>query len=269
MKNILKLLVLLPIFLFSQKPDLLLLKTYKDQNITGWVMSEKLDGIRAYWDGKQLYFRSGKIINAPKWFTKDYPPFEIDGELWTKKADFENISSIVRDKIPNDKAWHTITHNIFEVPNANGNLYKRLAKIKSYENNIIKIIPQIKIKNKQHLKEYLKYIESLGGEGIVVRDPNTPYINKRTNKALKVKTFKDAECEVVGYTKGKGKFNGMIGAIICKLQNGTIFKIGSGLSKQNRLNPPKIEDIITFKYKEFTKYGKPKFPIFLRIRYKN
>lgn len=268
MKNILKLLVLLPIFLFSQKPDLLLLKTYKDQNITGWVMSEKLDGIRAYWDGKQLYFRSGKIINAPKWFTKDYPPFEIDGELWTKKADFENISSIVRDKIPNDKAWHTITHNIFEVPNANGNLYKRLAKIKSYENNIIKIIPQIKIKNKQHLKEYLKYIESLGGEGIVVRDPNTPYINKRTNKALKVKTFKDAECEVVGYTKGKGKFNGMIGAIICKLQNGTIFKIGSGLSKQNRLNPPKIEDIITFKYKEFTKYGKPKFSSFLRVRYK-
>ena len=32
--------------------------------------------------------------------------------------------------------------------------------------------------------------------------------------------------------------------------------------------PPKIGDIITFKYKEFTKYNKPRFPIFLRVREK-
>ena len=216
--------LIIPFILFAQKPDLLLLKTYQDQNISGWVMSEKLDGIRAYWDGKQLHFRSGKIIHAPTWFTKDYPPFEIDGELWTKRADFENISSIVRHNIPNDKAWHTITHNIFEVPNAKGGLYKRLAKVKQYENNIIKLIPQINIKNKQHLKMYLKLIESLTSEGVVVRDPNTPYIDRRTSKALKVKSFLDTECQVVGYTKGKGK------------------------------------------YKKITKYGRPRFPVFLRVR---
>jgi len=261
-------LLLIPFILFAQKPDLLLLKTYKDQNISGWVMSEKLDGIRAYWDGKQLHFRSGKIIHAPKWFTASYPPFPTDGELWTKRADFENISSIVRDKIPNEAQWKTITHNIFEVPNAKGGLIQRLDKVKPYENSIIKIIPQISIRDKQHLKEYLKHIESLNGEGVVVRDPDAPYIAKRTSKALKVKSFKDAECEVIGYTKGKGKFEGMIGAIKCKLQNGIMFKIGSGLSKQDRINPPNIGDIITFKYKEFTKYGKPKFSSYLRIRYK-
>jgi DNA ligase-1 len=259
---------LIPFILFAQKPNLLLLKTYKNQNITSWVMSEKLDGIRAYWDGRELHFRSGKIIHAPKWFTADYPSFEIDGELWTKRGDFENISSIVRDKIPNDAQWKSITHNIFEVPNAKGNLYKRLAKVKLYENSTIKIIPQIKIKNIQHLKQFLKEIENRDGEGVVVRDPNSPYIAKRSNKALKVKSFKDAECEVIGYTKGKGKFIGMVGAIKCKLQNGIIFKIGSGLSSQNRIKPPIIGDIITFKYKEFTKYGKPKFSSFLRVRYK-
>ena len=88
--------LILPVYLFASKPDLLLLKVYKDQNITGWVMSEKLDGIRAYWDGKNLISRGGNIIYAPKWFTKDYPSFELDGELWTKRKDFENISSIVR-----------------------------------------------------------------------------------------------------------------------------------------------------------------------------
>jgi DNA ligase-1 len=122
---------LLPFILFADKPNLLLLKVYKDQNISGWVMSEELDGIRAYWNGKNLISRGGKIINAPKWFTKNFPPFEIDGELWTKRGDFNHISSIVRDKTPSGE-WRKVTYNIFEVPNAKGNLFERLAKVKPY-----------------------------------------------------------------------------------------------------------------------------------------
>jgi DNA ligase-1 len=251
----------------AKKPSLLLLKTYKDQNITHWVMSEKLDGIRAYWDGTNLISRSGKIINAPKWFLKDYPPFEIDGELWSKRKDFENISSIVRDKIPS-KQWREIKYYIFEVPNAKGNLYQRLQKVRKYENDIIKIIPQIKIKNKSHLQKFLKDIENKGAEGVVVRDPDTPYISKRTNKALKVKTFLDDECEVIAHNSGKGKFKDILGSITCRLDNNIVFKIGSGFSLQERNNPPKIGSSITFKYKEMTKYNKPRFPVFLRIRNK-
>jgi DNA ligase-1 len=261
-------LLLSPIILFAQKPNVLLLKTYKNQNLSGWVMSEKLDGIRAIWTGTKLITRSGKTINAPKWFIKNYPPFSIDGELWSTRADFENISSIVSHKMPQDKRWRTITHNIFEVPNAQGGLFERLQKVKPYENSIIKLIPQIKIKDKQHLKKFLNKIESLKGEGVVVRDPTALYIGKRTAKVLKVKTFKDAECEVIGYTQGKGKFKGMMGAIKCKLKNNIEFKIGSGFTKMERINRPKIGDIVTFKYKEFTKYGKPKFSSFLRIRFK-
>ena len=69
------LLLLLPFLLFAQKPKLLLLETYNDQNITGWVMSEKLDGIRAYWNGKNLISRGGKIIHAPSWFIKKLSTF--------------------------------------------------------------------------------------------------------------------------------------------------------------------------------------------------
>ena len=228
-------------------------------------MSEKLDGIRAYWDGKHLLTRQGKVINAPKWFLKDYPPFAIDGELWTKRGDFENISSIVRDKVPSKK-WKEIKHYIFEVPHAKGNLFDRLKKVKPYEGKYIKIIPQIPIKSKKHMKEFLKQVEKKGGEGVVVRDPNTPYISKRTSKALKVKSFLDTECQVIGYTKGKGKYKNMVGALVCRLKNGTIFKVGSGLKDKQRKNPPKIGSIITFKYKEMTKYGKPRFPVFLRVR---
>ena len=228
-------------------------------------MSEKLDGVRAYWNGKNLISRGGNIIHAPKWFTKEYPPFEIDGELWSKRGDFENIVSIVRDKTPSSE-WKQIKHYIFEVPHAKGGLFERLAKVKAYEGNIIKIIPQIKVKNKAHLQKFLEEIEKKGGEGIVVRDPNAPYIAKRTSKVLKVKNFKDAECEVIAHIKGRGKYQNMLGSIECKMDNGVIFKIGSGFSDKERNNPPAIGSVVRFKYKEFTKYGKPRFPVFLRVK---
>ena len=257
--------VLASLSLFASKPDLLLLKTYKDQNTTNWVMSEKLDGIRAYWNGNELLTRNGKKIYAPKWFTKNYPKFEIDGELWTKRGDFENISSIVRDKVPS-KNWSEIKHYIFEVPNAKGGLFQRLDKVKLYENQYITILPQIEIQNKEHQKSFLKEIEAQNGEGIVVRDPQSLYINKRTSKALKVKNFKDMECEIIGYTDGNGKYSGKVGAIICQLFNKTEFKIGTGMNEKFRNNPPKIGTNVTFKYQNFTKYGKPRFPVYLRKR---
>jgi DNA ligase-1 len=257
--------LLFPLLLLADRPNLLLLKVYKDQNITGWVMSEKLDGIRAYWDGKNLLTRSGNIIHAPKWFTKDYPPFEIDGELWTKRKDFENISSIVRDKNPS-KEWMQIKHYIFEVPNTKGGLLERLSNVKPYQNSIIKIIPQLLIKDKNHLQQFLMDIDSKGGEGVVVRDPKALYIAKRTNKALKVKTFLDKECRIIAHNGGHGKFKGLLGSVTCVLDNNTTFKIGSGFKLKERKNPPSVGSVITFKYKEFTKYGKPRFPVFLRVR---
>jgi len=259
------LLLIFPFLLFAAKPDLLLLKVYKDQNISGWVMSEKLDGVRAYWDGKHLISRGGKVIHAPKWFVRDYPPFAIDGELWSKRGDFENISSIVRDRVPSEK-WHEIKHYIFEVPNAAGGLFERLTKVKPYEGKNIRIIPQKYVKSKEDLQEFLKSVEKLGGEGVVVRDPNAAYIKKRTSKALKVKSFLDDECEVVKVLKGKGKYSNKMGSLECKLPNGTLFKIGSGFSDAQRSNPPKTGDIITFKYKEMTKSGKPRFPVYMRVK---
>ena len=228
-------------------------------------MSEKLDGVRAYWDGRQLLSRGGKRIFTPEWFTKEYPPFAIDGELWSKRGDFENISSVVR-KMSQHEGWREIKHYIFEVPNAKGNLFERLALVKPNEQ--IQILKQHPIKSKEHLREFLKSVEAKKGEGVVVRDPNAPYINTRTDKVLKVKSFIDDECEITGYSQGKGKYEGAVGALECRLENGVAFKVGSGLSDAQRKNPPKIGDIITFKYQGLTKYKKPRFAVFLRVRYK-
>lgn len=260
-----------PLLLFAEKPELLLLKTYDENihNIDGWLMSEKLDGVRAYWDGKKLLSRNGNEFSVPDWFTKDYPPFPLDGELWTKRGDFENIVSITSQK-KNSELFREVSYNIFEVPFQKDGLLKRLEILENYlkkhPNTTIRIIKQIACKDKNHLKIFLDDIEKKGGEGAVIRDPDAPYIAQRTSQALKVKSFKDAECKVVGYKDGKGKYTGFLGSIVCSFENGVLLNIGSGFTDEQRKSPPPMGSTITFKYQELTQKGVPRFPVFLRVR---
>ncbi len=246
-----------------QKPDI-----YKDQDISNWHMSEKLDGIRGYWDGENLYTKKGNPIHVPADFTKNFPPFELDGELYTKRNDFENIQSIVLDEIPSNK-WKQITYNIFEVPNTKGDFPSRLEKAKKWfekhPNKNVKIIKQIKCKNKDHLNSFLDEITILKGEGVIIKDPSKAYNKGRTPYTLKVKKFFDMEGEVIGHNYKEDK---SFKSLVIKLDNGTVFNLGGGFSGKERQNPPKIGQSVTFKYYDLTKNGKPKFASFLRIREK-
>lgn len=250
--------------LFAQKPELLLLNKYtQDMNVTGWYMSEKLDGVRAYWNGSELISRSGRVIVAPDFFTQGFPSSELDGELWSKRGDFANIASIVNKKVP-DMAWRELTFNVFEVPHKEGNLLNRLKSVQT--SSYIRVIQQLKVKDIQALRKFLKDVESKGGEGVVVRDGSLPYYYGRSNDALKVKSYVDEECEVVGEQEGKGKNKGKMGSLLCKMNSGKIIKIGSGFTQEERINPPKQGTLITFKYYGLTSKGNPRFPIFMRKR---
>lgn len=255
----------LNLYLFAQPPSLFLLKTYKnDINVTGWVMSEKLDGVRAFWNGERLISRSGKIFNVPKSFTKGFPSFELDGELWSSRGEFEHIVSIVNTKNSN-KRWHKLTYNVFEVPNQDGTLLQRLEKVKPFISSRLKLIEQIKINSKKELKTYFDEVIKLGGEGVVVRNPNLNYYTGRTKQALKYKLFKDAECKVVSILKGTKKYKNMMGSIECEFK-GKIIKIGSGFSDSQRKKSLEIGTIVTFKYYGLTRLGNPKYPVYLRNR---
>lgn len=257
----------------AAKPDLFLLKTYDDsKDVVGWVMSEKLDGVRGFWDGKTLKTRAGKNLNPPQWFIENYPPFAVDGELWTRRGDFETISSIVRSKNAPHR-WQQITHNIFEVPNQAGGLLERLSILEQYlaSNPVphLKILKQTKIQSQQQLKDFLQHVVDNQGEGVVVRNPNTLYETGRLSSALKVKRYFDTECIVLDTIAGKGKYQGMMGAILCQTKDGKHVRIGSGFKDNDRLNPPEIGSEITFKYYGFTKKGKFKYPVYLRKKLTN
>ena len=256
----------------AQKPDLFLLKTYDDKkSVVGWLLSEKLDGVRGYWNGKELLTRGGHKIYAPEWFLAQYPPFAIDGELWTKRSDFETISSIVSRHNP-DKRWRNVKHYIFEVPKQQGGLLQRLAVLENYladkPNTPIRIVEQKPIKTQRQVKNYLAKVVKNGGEGLVVRNPKTPYKTGRLNTALKVKTYRDTECVVLKILPGKGKYKNKMGSLLCEMNSGQKLKIGTGFSDKQRAKPPVIGTTITFKYYGFTKKGKPKYATFLKIKAK-
>ncbi|HGO5856103.1 TPA: DNA ligase [Mannheimia haemolytica] len=253
--------------IFAKSPELMLVGQYQDQDLSGWVMSEKLDGVRGFWDGKQLISRQGYPLNPPDYFIKDFPPFAIDGELFSERGKFEEISSIVRSTQP--KGWHKLKLQVFDVPNAQGNLIERLATLKNYLKQhptpYITIIEQIPIKDKAHLQQFYQSVLEQGGEGVIVRNPNAGYIQGRSAQILKIKPVLDEECKVVAHHKGKGKYADKLGAITCENQRGR-FRIGSGFKDKDRENPPPIGSIITYKYRGITESGKPRFATFWRIR---
>ena len=268
-KNIMKFYRTLLLFFVSPfalaSPDLMLLHTYDNQPIEGWVMSEKLDGVRGYWDGKQLLTRQGQRLLPPAYFIKDFSPFAIDGELFSERNHFEEISSITKSFKGN--GWEKLKLYVFDVPDAKGNLFERLAKLKTYllehPTTYIEIIEQIPVRDKAHLYEFLNQIESLKGEGVVVRDPHASYERKRSHRILKLKTTQDEECTVTAYHKGKGQFENVMGALTCKNHRGE-FKIGSGFNLNERENPPTIGTVITYKYRGLTSRGKPRFATYWR-----
>ncbi len=254
------------------KFELLKLSEYKGQNVGGWLASEKLDGVRAYWDGRNLLSRNGKILAAPGGWSAHFPPFALDGELYTSRGEFEKIQSIVMDKTPNVTAWSEVKFYVFDVPEAGGGLLERLSELEKFiaknpqAGQNLEIIKQIKVKDNAEFEAFAKHIIAEGGEGAVAREPNVPYERKRSKNALKYKKFKDAECEVTAINAGAGKYAGLMGSVTCKAigneglnsgsgekaKDGVKFKVGSGFSDRDRANPPKIGSIITYKYQNLT-----------------
>lgn len=247
-------------------PALLLAKEYQGQDITGWAMSEKLDGVRAYWNGKQLVSRQGHPFTPPAGYLDQFPPYPIDGELFSSRGKFEQISAAVRASSGN---WNGIRLHVFDVPQASGNLYQRLSVLekwlKQHPRAPITLIRQIPAKNNAHAQTFLKQIEAQGGEGVMLRHPDTPYRSGRSSHLLKLKSRHDAECTVIRHYEGKGKYAGKLGALGCKNQHGE-FRIGSGLKDSDRQNPPAIGSVITYRYRGFTQKGTPRFATFVRIR---
>lgn len=256
-------------FEVKAQPDLMLLTPYTNQDVTGWLVSEKLDGVRAYWDGKQLVSRQGNKFAAPDWFIQHFPPFALDGELWLGRGQFEQTLSIVRQQTPHPD-WQHITYQIFDLPTQAGGLENRLNSLQMYLANYrvghLKIINHYPLSAEQPISQYLAEAIAQGAEGLVLREPNVAYPSGRTPYALKVKPKYDAECMVTGYSEGQGKYVGLVGALICVNEQQQTLNLGSGLTDAQRADPPKIGSRVSYQFSGYTQSGLPRHAVFWRVR---
>jgi len=131
-----------------KKEFLPLAHTYKNQDLTSWFMSEKLDGHRCFWDGgitrgkeksqipwantekdsrykvvpkcTGLWSRLRHPIQAPDYFLDALPRLPLDGELYNPVLSRQDISSIVKKLEPSDFDWRMngIKLHVFDTPPA-------------------------------------------------------------------------------------------------------------------------------------------------------
>ncbi len=257
----------------SQAAKPMLPQTYNGQtDIRGWVMSEKLDGVRGYWDGKQLLSKNGYPFDPPAEFISNLPDFPLEGELWSGRDTFEQTASTVRHD-HNHFGWKKLKFAIFDVPKAVGGFTERIALAKSWvtthPSQYAFVISQLPVRSEKHLQQELKRIEKLGGEGLIVRKADALYSPGRSSEILKVKNYHDAEATVIAHVLGKGDNSLRLGSLLVRLEDGTQFKIGTGFSHAEREHPPPIGAIVTFKHYGKYRSGIPKFPVYLRIRHDN
>jgi len=238
--------------------------------VSDYFISEKLDGVRAYWDGQRLVSRQGKIFWTPKWFIKDFPSQPLDGELWIARQLFSKVSGIVRQKRHNNKNWQQVKFMVFDLPNSKVTFSRRLAQISKLialsPSPYLKMIKQNRFNTEAQLMQQLNQVIIEGGEGLMLHRADALYQTKRSNDLMKLKRFEDAEATVLAHLTGKGKYQAMLGALLVKNQEGVTFKIGGGFSDIERANPPPIGSIITYKYYGKTNNNVPRFASFLRIR---
>lgn len=333
----------------------LLAQDYKTgkHNVSGWFLSEKLDGKRAFWDGgvsrgclatevpwsntvkdkrpftaTGLWTRYGKVIHAPDWWLNTLPKIPLDGELWTGRGSFQEVTSITAKHEPIDEEWKTVEYHVFDSP---WFLIDRKIKVRDYEFEIKgaqewaaardglgvtypktnwnfeliqtfltgrvqwphatiiaqQRIPYLHAEAVTFIQTELDRIVSEGGEGLMLRKPESFWRPERSHLLLKVKPWKIGQGIVVGYQHAElGKIEGLMGSLILDV-DGKRLKIsgftdaeriyGNPASYKQAMSRPGCEassDVfhkkfprgrtIKFKYRELSDDGIPKDARYLR-----
>ena len=258
------------------KPPLMLANVYSPSvQLADYWVSEKCDGVRGYWDGQKLLTRGGQPINAPAWFTANWPTTPMDGELWAGRGQFQKAVSTVRQQSPDDAGWRSIKFMVFDLPAEPGTFTERLSMLNSVISKLavpwVQAVAQSKVASHVALQSQLKQMTKAGAEGLMLHRGSSLYKGVRNDDLLKVKTHDDAEAKVIAYVPGKGKYVGQLGALLVEIagldgQPAKRFKLGTGFSDAQRQNPPAVGSLVTYRYRGFNDSGIPRFAGFMRMR---
>ena len=236
----------------------------------GHLVSEKFDGVRAVWDGRILRFRSGRVLNAPRWFLAALPETPLDGELWLGRGQFDRLSALVRRQAPDDADWRAVRYHVFDAPDAHNPFAQRLQSLSTALAALglpwLVPVEHVPVKDAASLQQRLQQILSEGGEGLVLHRADALWQTGRSGAVYKLKAQADEEGLVVGHLAGKGRLQGQTGALLVQMPSGHRFALGTGLSDAWRRTPPPLGAWVTYRYRGLTPKGLPRFASFVRLR---
>ena len=236
----------------------------------GYLVSEKLDGVRALWDGRSLRFRSGRLIAAPAWFLEGLPAVALDGELWLRRRSFDALSGTVRKNIPVDVEWRAVRYMAFDLPEQAGAFAlraQRLAEVvASAHLPWLQALDQSHIGHTSGLQARLQEVVTAGGEGLVLHRADALWMSGRSDALRKLKMEPDEEGRVIAQVPGRGKYTGRMGALLLETPEGRRFSLGTGFTDALRSNPSAVGSMVTYRNRDRTVKGLPKFASFLRVR---
>jgi DNA ligase len=222
--------------------------------------------VRGYRTGTEFRSRQGHAFLPPAWFTAGLPPVPLDGELWLGRKLFQRTVGIVRRQDLTD-LWKEVRFLVFDVPDAGEVFEARLAAatrmLHEFRPPYARVHEHVLCGGVDHLRRELARVERLGGEGLMLRQPESRYQAGRSATLLKVKSFHDAEARVVGHEAGRGRHKGRLGALLVEMSDGIRFAVGTGLSDAERLSPPPLDTWVAFRFQGLTDGGVPRFPVFV------
>ena len=245
---------------------------YRDEvDPAPYLVSEKYDGVRGHWDGSTLRYRSGRTVPAPAWFTARLPRTPLDGELWLGRGRFDELSGIVRRTVPVDAEWRQLRYMVFELPQAAGAFAERAQRIREIAAQAawapLVAVEQTPVTDREALRRRLAATVAQGGEGLVLHLASAAYRAGRSDVTMKLKPELDTEAVVVAQHPGQGRLEGQLGALEVRSPDGRQFLIGTGFSDAQRRDPPAIGSVVTYRYRDLTATGLPRFASFLRVHH--
>lgn len=250
----------------------MLATSYRDtEDVGDFLVSEKLDGVRARWDGKHLWTRGGIRIAVPNGFSRGWPPEPLEGELWIARCRFDEISALVRRVGGDPKAWRDVRFMAFDLPAHPGPFsarYERLRMLVAQAGSPhLAAIRQRRFDTHAALDAELARVVAAGGEGLMLHRRSARYRAGRSDDLMKYKPHEDAEAQVIAHLPGKGKYAGMLGALQVRMPDGRRFRLGTGFTDAQRAAPPPVGVWVTYRYTGYTASGLPRFARFMRIRH--
>lgn len=238
----------------------------------------KMNGIFGRYDmvKNQFFTRADKPIHGLSKLQadlKDWCP-DLDGELVIPGMEFFEMNGLIRreDEKP------SCMYYVFDFPHATMTAWERYEVYReTFKNNRFPHIHPVKahwLANEKEYDQFHAMVLKVGFEGTVIKDPNAKYFDGKKWMQQKRVPVKSIEGTIVGFEEGKGKRKGMLGKFICKLDDDTIVRLGTGKGMTNAFlqevwdNQDKYRgQRAKIEFKDYTPTGSLQSPKYAGIRW--